>query len=217
MNINGYEYKDVDFKSMTFNVYGMPPSADLFKTFPILEAYEEFYGLLPGLNKKHAILYMFYAYDKESPVVKRNKDNNSRRKLEAAQLAGFELKDGNRFSEAVEGMMIGKNSSFNKMVCRFLKIQADHDVSYLMVLTDAFYKELPNIQGGELKNLDKVNTIKKKMEELERVITVNDNSRFLIDDLYKFLEEEQRIHLRPEDVALAIKNGSDPFEGKMTW
>lgn len=201
------QYKEVDFQGMMFNVFPLPMSTDLFEAFPALASYEEFYGICPGLQKANVFRYIFYVYDKQSPLTKFFGDNILKRKYEGALLAGFKLNENKRFSDHIEAMIKCEYSEVNRMIIRFLRMQGDHDFSYLSALVDGFYMELPNIQGGDVRNSEKVDKMKKRIEELQKSLTNNDNTKRLIVDIYKFIDDEQKIPYRPESIALKMSKG----------
>lgn len=194
---------------MLYNVHAVPSGKKVLDAFPTLKKYTEFTKALKGLDKNKIICYIFYCYDKQSPL--QSIDNLFHKRYESALLAGFEAGSDKKFDEATEAALMCQNKDVNAMIVRFLRDQADDDFAYLSVLRDAFYAELPKVQKGDLDNSEKLDKIKKRIEVLVREISAGDDSRELTLELYEFMEKE-KLNMRPEDVADTLQKGEKVFE-----
>jgi hypothetical protein len=199
------DYRESDFRLMLFNVNLLAPEEDPLIVWPELRRIEEFHEPVAPLYTDMVLRYIFLTYDRNSPVSIRNRENLIKRKFEAAKLAGFELKDG-KFNSYVEDMIKCKNEYINKMIFAFVRLFGDNDYAYLTSLMDALYSIMPDISAGEIKDMQKVQLLKKEIDQVSDRILVRDNTNSLYLDLYKYIERE-KLGLRPEDMALKNNRG----------
>ncbi len=194
-------YRESDYRLMMFNVSLLQKFDDPLVFWPELNKIEELAHAETGpyLPRDKVLRYIFLCYDKGSPVVLHNKDL-IKRKYEAALLAGFELID-KKFQRQVEDVIKCKDPLVNEMICAFVRLFGDDDFAYITSLKDALYAILPDVQKGEIKDIDKVQKLKKEIDQVTEKILVRDNTNNLYLDLYKYIERE-KLGLRPEDIAL---------------
>lgn len=197
-------YRESDYRLMMFNVSLLKEFDDPLVFWPELNRIEELKNAETtpyGLPKEKVLRYIFLCYDKNSPVVINNKDL-IKRKYEAAVLSGFQLID-KKFAKEVEDMIKCQDEEVNKMICAFVRMYGDDDFAYITSLKDALYSILPDVQKGDIKNIDKVQKLKSEIDLVTEKILVRDNTNNLYLDLYKYIERE-KLGLRPEDMALKI-------------
>lgn len=199
------DYRESDYRGMLFNVNLLKPEEDPLEFWPELKKIDEFYEPVAPLYTDMVLRYIFLTYDRNSPVVIKNKENIIKRKYEAARLAGFELKDG-KFNSYVENMIKCKNREINTMIFAFVRLFGDNDYAYLTSLMDALYSIMPDISAGDIKDMQKVQLLKKEMDNVSDRILSRDSTNSLYLDLYKYIER-QKLGLRPEDMALNITRG----------
>jgi hypothetical protein len=199
-------YRESDYRSMLFNVSILQKFDDPLVVWPELNRIDEFRNSETGqyLPKDKVIRYIFLCYDRGSPVVINNKDL-IKRKYEAALLSGFELID-KKFQRQVEDVIKCQDPLVNEMICAFVRLFGDDDFAYITSLKDALYAILPSVQMGDIKDIDKVQKLKKEIDTVTDKILVRDNTNSLYLDLYKYIERE-KLGLRPEDMALKNNRG----------
>lgn len=194
-------YRESDYRLMLFNVSELQKYDDPLVFWPELRKIDELRlaETGPNLPKDKVLRYIFLCYDRGSPVVIHNKDL-IKRKYEAAILSGFELVD-KKFEKQVEDVIKCQDPLVNEMICAFVRLFGDDDFAYITSLKDALYAILPSVQLGEIKDIDKVQKLKKEIDTVTEKILVRDNTNNLYLDLYKYIERE-KLGLRPEDMAL---------------
>lgn len=216
------KYKKEDFRELPFNPLGVKGDftvKNIFLTYPDLEKLdswrEEFsYGTLVHRNKLMA--YIMYMYQMGSPLLGLN--NIVERKVEAGMLAGFERDvDGIDFTEGYRRVMACELGIFNRMVIDFCRLQRNPDFAEYVVYEEIFYKQLDStIQSDKAEEITRalgnVDKVKRKMAELRKSLLFQDDTRRLVRELMEQVALE-RVRLRREDIAHALRDGEDPLDG----
>ena len=190
--------------------------------FPRLMDYPEFYKInseAVQLNLEEAFRYIVYMYDMNSPF--RGIDDLVKRKITAAKYAGFipSYKDGKMvFSSTVKSFLNCEDSSFNKMVVRYCRMQRSRKWSLLIAAEVSYHNCLLQLmemdQDEEAKDTEKKQKILKEaqqtemmLEQMEKDMLNGDENAHLNNSLYDYIEEEAErdIMITPEQYAIAHK------------
>ena len=204
-------YNIDDFNSLIFNVYRIEPADNAFELFPKLKQYPEFVNYSGG-DFNTLIRYIGFMYDFSSPL---NKITDvSRRKIECAKLAGYKLNDNGKFDIEVEEMLKCKNTVVNRMIIRYCKLSKSDLFPFYIAQSEWLYKQYESLMSGDTKVTDssKINEIVLNLQKIRSDILGSDNNKALNDDLIDFIDDDV-FALRPEDIAVKIKNGKDPLNG----
>lgn len=208
-------FKSQDFKDVLYNVHTLKRSVDIFKEFPKLQEYEEFYPTLPSaLPKDKVFKFIVYAYDQKSPFFTQIEDLIERKKA-AVQEAGFTPHHKDGFSEPVKKMLNCEDKKINAMIIRYCRFQGKAFTN-LVSSQEAFYQInlqlLSNIKS-ETDSAIKFSTEKAKLDDLAtdyserldekaRKFLSQETAQGLHDDLWRLAEEEaMNIPITPEDYA----------------
>jgi len=207
-----------DFTKLHCNVYNMPIGENPVEYFPLLKAYKEFSKIESErvqLNLEEVFRYIVYMYDMNSPFKKI--DDLVKRKIQAAKYAGFEptLKNGVMvFSDIVKSFLNCYDSSFNRMVIRYCRLQRSRKWSLLIAAEVSYHNcllQLMEMDSDEdTKDTEKKQKILKEaeqtevmLERMEREMLNSDDNHHLNNTLYDYLEEEseREILITPEQYA----------------
>lgn len=180
--------------------------------------------LTADLNKAKVIRYIALMYDMASEMGLVFPDL-FKRKLGLAEMVNFKKTKqagSNRFHPDVSEMLIGQNDKVNSMIIRYVRLFPDPDyvtyVSYQSMLLQQISLSMTATDAKIVKEIrQNVSGLNKDIAVLAERIFRGDTSRDLIKKLYSSMEEE-KIGLRPEDVAAALRDGklkigSGQYEG----
>jgi hypothetical protein len=104
------------------------------------------------------------------------------------------------FHENIEEMLRGKNESVNKMTVAYIRLHRNFKYSYLIGLEESFYRLMLEIMRGEMDNVGKMRNLQEDLEQILLELTADDSNPHLRGELLRYVEEE-RLNLRPEDIA----------------
>lgn len=203
-------YSAEDFQQMMFNVMAVDKDKNVYDAFPVLASYPEFL-MLTGMDHNKLLKYIFLLYDRKTPL--KAIDDLLKRKLEAAQMAGFEVDKSGYFAENVDRMMKGFNSDANKMIIRVVRMQ--HDVTFATMVTgyESLYQKLEltlSAAADAKKSEVEVENLKGKLWEqakkmrddlnmMSADLLNDDNNPYLRKDLFCTIDREsQELLLTPE-------------------
>lgn len=212
-------YSKHDFDLMMYNVMEIPDGTSVIDAFPEFKIYNEFSDTLEleeqGVDVDLLMRYIILLYDHHSPL--KQHANLIKRKLEAAQMAGFETNSEGYFEEVVDAAMKGLNPLVNKMIIRFCRMQGSSIYSALVTVNEAYnYKlQLTLSAPGDHKNKSEIELEKIKgqlwdqakamlvdIERLTRDLISEDNSPYLRKDLFCVIDRDgQELMLTPEKIA----------------
>lgn len=203
-----------DFAHMMFNVMAVPAGKAMIEAFPVLTKYPEF-TILTDLDHDSLLKYIFLLYDKKTPLKKI--DDLIKRKIEAAQMAGFETDRNGYFNKDIDAAMKGFNEDVNAMIIRLLRIQ--HDVTFATMVTgyeslyqklaltlsatSAFEKksdvEMEKIKGGLWEQAKKM---RDDLNQMADDILNYDDNPYLKKDLFCVIDREsEELMLSPEKIS----------------
>ena len=123
-----------------------------------------------------------------------------KRKIEAAIHAGYRLEEGGIFPEKVEDMLSGKNLSVNRLLVAFVRLHRNVKYSYLVSIEESFYFLMEEVASGEMRNLGRLREIQAEIEDVILEMLNEDDAILTKEHVFKYMEEE-RINMRPEDIA----------------
>jgi len=203
------EFHVREFNSMLFNPIQVPDGADVLKLYKDLAKYKEF-KLNPGegIDKNKVLLYIFSMYDLHSPYRKKY-DDVRKRKIAIAHDVKFPMDEEGRFASPIEDLLQGKNEKVNRMIVAYVRMHRNFKYSYLVSLEASYYGMLEGVIAGDN---TKVKTIKEAQEELEETlmdVLAGDNNIETRKELLQYMEDE-RLGLRPEDIAQKMRDGRKP-------
>jgi hypothetical protein len=207
-------FSNEEFSTMLFNVMNIPSGKTITEVYPELAKYPEF-GNYTGMEPETLLRYVFLMYDRHTPLKK--VDDIISRKIQAAQIAGFEPNEKGYFDRLVDDMMRGFNADVNKMIIRALRLQHDITFSTMVTGNEALYQKqeliLSAADEGEKKSPVEIEKIKGELwkqakamrDDLDKLALIclnNDNNPYLKKDLFCVIDREsQQLNLTPERVA----------------
>jgi hypothetical protein len=227
MRSNEQLFADRDFTSLMYQVQDLKKGESILKKFPALlkmPSFENYHKQELGpedvlLDINAVIRYIVYAYDRESPIVKRFMNDVEKRKTTACDYAGFPYDDKGRFSLDVDNMMKCKNRYINVMIIDYVRQYNDPEFALLISGYDAYWQKLVQAttveDGGEDNKRDafQIEESKGKIFEQARkmatmlselsVKILSDENKLLRQEFYSILDSSVRNRLRitPERLA----------------
>lgn len=201
-----FMFKAADFNQMTFNMH---KSKNPTKDFPIFSNFPEFKVEVPGISKDQLLRYIGFVYDPQSPMRERITDIPSR-KFNAWFYAGMKMdSETSKFRSELIAISQGIDSQVNSMIFRFCRTVKSADYAFLVGLEDGYAKMIE--QGlDDAKKMDNAERMRAKIEEYQSRVLAYDNSLQLKEDFFDYVVEE-RMNLRPEDVARTMRDNKDPI------
>lgn len=205
---------------MMFDVTEIEEGQHVLQVFPALQTFPEFKEQFEEIADEqidHDMLlkYIFLLYDHESPL--RQHDNLIKRKLEAAQIAGFQVDEKGFFEPEVDAAMKGFNKNVNAMIIRFCRMQGSSTYSALVTVNEAYYYKLQLVLSApsDHKNKSEIELERVKgqlwqqskemmvdIAQLTKDLLNEDNSPYLKKDLFCVIDKEsQELLLTPEKMA----------------
>lgn len=182
----------------------------LIDSYPELK---ENLDILEGQRIK-IIRFIILFYDLNSDMKNYVPDFWERKRI-CANLAGFKLKDGKKYSKHVKDFLIGSNDIVNGMIIRYLLLFNNPDYIELKVATDMYQKQaLKAMKLGVSAGLDTVKKINEnltnlnnKIKETTVLVFGGKESSKLEEKLYSEMERS-RLEYRPEDIANVDAEGN---------
>lgn len=213
-------YKVEDFAYMQFNVMLVPKDRNIMDSFPLLKQYDEFNCPAGDVDKNSLLRYICLLYDRKTPLLKN--DNLVKRKIEAAEMAGFTWNEEGVLPGPVDRVMKGRSQAANNMIIRIARIQGNTKFAALVTGTEAYYTKLTSIlnsSAAENKGEAETEKIKgdlwKQAKEMEKDLSSlafellnEDNNPYLKEDLFSKVDSEasQMLMLSPEKIANGVLN-----------
>jgi hypothetical protein len=198
---------------MMFNPTKVPEGVSIFKIYPELSKYPTF-KKSPGkeMDNDLVMLYVICMYDKSTPYRAKYPDV-LKRKIEIAHDVGFEMSDKGIFSDPIEDMLRGNNSVVNNKIVEFVRLLRSHKYSYLVTIEASYYNVMLQVMEGETKRIADLRSMQQELEDTMVDLLNEDDNPFIKDAVLRYMEEE-RLALRPEDVAIKLANNEQPFTDK---
>lgn len=202
-----------EFQNMRYNVEKVPEGTSVTQFYKELAKIREFKTSAgEGIDNDKVNRYVLLLYDQKSPYRAKYHDI-LKRKIEVAHDLAFKTLDDGNFESPIEDMLRGKNTIINKKIVQFVRMHRSFKYSYLVSMESAYYNLMLEIIGGETRNIGKAKEMRNDLEESLLEILNQDNNPFLKDEVLRYIEDE-RLELRPEDIARKSQNGEKPIEAK---
>lgn len=202
-----------EFQNMRYNVEKVPEGTSVTQFYKELAKIREFKTSAgEGIDNDKVNRYVLLLYDQKSSYRAKYHDI-LKRKIEVAHDLAFKTLDDGNFESPIEDMLRGKNTIINKKIVQFVRMHRSFKYSYLVSMESAYYNLMLEIIGGETRNIGKAKEMRNDLEESLLEILNQDNNPFLKDEVLRYIEDE-RLELRPEDIARKSQNGEKPIEAK---
>lgn len=199
-----------EFQSMLFDPSKVPAGSDILKFYKELAKHKEF-RLNPGeaIDNNKLMQYVFCMYDMNSPYRKKFTDV-LKRKIEACHDCEFPTNANGTFAEPVEDFLKGKNEIVNKKICEFVRMHRNYKYSYQVAIESSYYSLMVSILGGDTKQIQEARKMQGELEENLMEMLNQDSNPFLKNEMLRYMEDE-RLQLRPEDIAKKLQAGESPI------
>lgn len=204
-----------EYSQMRFDPTRVPAGEDILKFYKDLSKIKEF-KLNPGegLNNTDVMKYILLMYDFHSPYRKKYNDV-LKRKLEVARDCAFEIETGGGFISVVEDFLRGKNNIVNQKIVQYVILHRSYKYAYQISVETAYFNLMLEIQSGETdsKSITKLGELRDELENNLTELLNQDTNPYVRDELLRHIEDE-RLELRPEDIAKAMQEGKSPITSK---
>lgn len=211
-----WQFTDIEFRGMMFNPTKVPEGASVFSIYPELKQHKIFKKSAgPEINNDLVMMYIMAMYDKATPYRGKYSDV-LKRKIEIAHDVGFTMDEKGAFEDPIENMLKGLNSIINKKIVEFVRMQRSFKYTYLVTIETSYYNVMLEVMEGATKRIPDLRSIQEELEETMSQLLVEDNNPYLKDAVLRYMEEE-RLELRPEDIALKSANNEQPISDKEVW
>lgn len=207
------QFNDKEFNQMMFNPIRIPEGESVLKFYKELTKFRAFkLDPGPGISNDQLLQYIFCMYDKNSPYRKKYSDA-LKRKIEVAHDIGFTDVGGGIFEPPVEDFLKGKNRVVNIKIVEYVRLHRNFKYAFLVSIEASYYNLMVDIMGGATKQISDARSIQIELEDTLMEILNQDNNPYLKDEILRYMEDE-RLQLRPEDIAKKLQNGEAPISIK---
>jgi len=205
------QFVDKEFTSMMYNPVRVPEGTNILKFYKDLSKVRTF-KLNPGegIDNNKLMQYILCMYDKNSPYRKKYSDV-LKRKVETAHDVEFQDIGGGMFESPIEDLLKGKNRVVNKKIVEYVRLHRNFKYAFLVSIEASYFTLMVDIMGGETKRISDARSIQMELEDTMMEIINQDNNPYLRDEILRYMEDE-RLKLRPEDVAKKMQNGENPIK-----
>jgi hypothetical protein len=205
-----WQFSEIEFRGMMYNVAKMPRGANVLKYFKGLNKHRVF-RISPGprLDNNKVMLYIMCMYDKYTPFRAKFPDV-LKRKIEIAHDVGFQTQEGGIFEDSVEDMLKGKNKIVNAKIVEFVRQHRNFKYAYLVGIENSYYTIMLEVMGGDTRRIGDLRDIQKELEATMMELIGEDDNPHIRDAVLRYVEEE-RLKLRPEDMAQKQMNDESPI------
>lgn len=195
---------------MMYNPMRVPEGSSVLKFYKDLNRVRAFkLDPGPGIDNDKLMQYVFCMYDKNSPYRKKFPDV-LKRKIEIAHEVGFKDVGGGIFEPPIEDLLKGRNQVVNKKIVEYVRLHRNFKYAFLVSIEASYYNLMVDIMGGETKRIGDARSIQTELEDTLMEILNQDNNPYLKDEILRYMEDE-RLQLRPEDIAKKLQNGESPI------
>ena len=207
------QFAPIQFKDMWLDPSRVPDGVNIFEAYPILKKYKIFTKSAGKTIDNHKLMkWIMCVYDQATPY--REKFNNvSKRKTEAARDVGFEVTDSGIFDPDVEKFMKGGNATVNAKIVEFIRRHRNFKYTYLVAMESSYYKIMDEVVSGKTERVRDLRNIQEELEQTMAEILNQDDNIVLRDSVMRYIEEE-RLSLRPENIAMKLLKGETPVQYK---
>lgn len=204
-----WQFTDIEFRGMMYNPSKVPEGEPVMKIFPALKNHQPF-KKSPGkeLDNNLVMLFIFCMYDKSTPYRSKFPDV-LKRKIEIAHDVGFTLDEKGNFEDPVEDFLKGNNEIVNRKIVEFVRIHRSFKYSYLVTIEASYYNLMLDVMGGETKRIPDLRSIQEELENTMAELLTEDDNPYIRDAVLRYMEEE-RLQLRPEDIAIKLAANEQP-------
>lgn len=205
-----WQFTNIEFRGMKFNPSKVPEGESVMKIFPELKKYKAF-TKSPGkeLSNDLVLLYIFCMYDKSTPYRGKYTDV-LKRKIEIAHDVGFVLDEKGNFEDPVEDMLKGNNEIVNRKIVEYVRIHRSFKYTYLVTIEASYYNVMLEVMDGATKRIPDLRSIQEELENTMVDLMNEDDNPYIRDAVLRYIEEE-RLQLRPEDIAVKLSNNEQPI------
>lgn len=198
---------------MMYDPARLPDNTDILKFYKDLGKIKEFRANPgEGIDNNKIMQYILCLYDKASPYRKKFTDV-LKRKIEVAHDCEFEVEAGGNFTAPVEDFLKGKNRIVNQKAVAYVRMHRNFKYSYMVTIEESYYSLMLEILGGETRKIATAKEVQGELEETLLEILNQDNNPYLRDEILRYMENE-RLELRPEDIAKKMQEGKSPISIK---
>ena len=207
------QFVDKEFTGMMYNPVRVPEGTSILKFYKDLSKVRVF-KLTPGegIDNNKLMQYILCMYDKNSPYRKKYSDV-LKRKVEIAHDVEFKDVGGGNFESPVEDMLKGKNRVVNRKIVEYVRLHRNYKYAFLVSIEASYFTLMVDIMGGATKSISDARSIQIELEDTMMEIINQDNNPYLRDEILRYMEDE-RLKLRPEDMAKKHQNGETPITVK---
>lgn len=208
-----WQFVDKEFAGMMYSPARVPEGESLFKIYPELKKYKIFTKSAgPGLDNDKVMMWILCMYDKNTPYRAKYRDV-LRRKAEIAHDVGFETLPSGIFEDPVEDFMRGNNKIVNEKGLEFVRMHRSFKYAYMVAIENSYYNMLLEVMNGNTKRIADLRGVQEELEETMLQLLNEDDNPYMKDAVLRYMEEE-RLMLRPEDIARKKASGEDPVPDK---
>jgi hypothetical protein len=190
----------------------VPEEGNIFEEYPILKKYKIFTKRIKGLDNQKIMQWIMCVYDQGTPY-REKFENIIKRKTEAGRDVGFKITEGGLFEESVEQFMKGMNSTVNAKIVEYVRRHRSMKYSYFVAMENSYYKIMEQVEGGDVTRIKELRSMQEEMETTLIEILNQDDSHIISDTVLRYIEEE-RLAIRPEDIAIKLSKGEVPIPYK---
>lgn len=205
-----WQFNNLEFRGMLYNPSKVPEGESVFKIFPELKHHQPFKKSPgPELNNDLVMLFIFCMYDKSTPYRGKYTDV-LKRKIEIAHDVGFVIDEKGNFEDPVEDLLKGKNEIVNRKIVEFVRIHRSFKYTYLVTIEASYYNVMLEVMEGATKRIPDLRSIQEELENTMADLLTEDDNPYIRDAVLRYMEEE-RLQLRPEDIAIKLSNNEQPI------
>jgi hypothetical protein len=207
------QFNDKEFSQMMYNPLRIPGGESVLKFYKDLAKIRAF-KLDPGegIDNNKLMQYIFCMYDKNSPYRKKYSDA-LKRKIEIAHDVEFQEEGGGVFVSPVEDLLKGKNRIVNQKIVEYVRLHRNFKYAFLVSIEASYYTMMVEVMGGSVKQVSDMKGIQLELEDTMLDILNQDNNPYLKEEILRYMEDE-RLQLRPEDIAKKLQAGETPISIK---
>lgn len=166
----------------------------------------------PDLNNDKVMMYVLCMYDKYTPYRAKFPDV-LKRKIEIAHDVGFDIIEGGIFEEEVEKFLKGLNRIVNAKIVEFVRMHRNFKYTYLVGIENSYYTVMLEVMRGNTKRIADLRDMQIELEATMIELMNEDENPYMKEAVLRYVEEE-RLHLRPEDMAQKHRNDESPVPDK---
>lgn len=207
------QFHQKQYSQMRFDPTRVPEGSDILKFYKDLGRIKEFKASPgEGIDNTKVMQYILLMYDFHSPYRLKYSDV-LKRKIEVAHDCEFRTEQNGMFEPAVEDFLKGKNRIVNQKIIQYVILHRSYKYSYQISVEAAYFNLMLEIQAGETKSITKLGELRDELESNLMELLNQDSNFYLRDEILRYIEDE-RLQLRPEDIAKKMQGGESPISVK---